>query len=102
MVLEMAEKTKNQPLYVPDVATITETEALTPTEKKFVIQFDNKEKETALRLPPDSFWRLQCLESAKLLFQFLHRQIRKALLNYASGISGAFREQCINCRKVPK
>ncbi len=55
MVLEMAEKTKNQPLYVPDIATITETEDLTPTEKKFVIRFDDKEKREQFTFLPGQF-----------------------------------------------
>ena len=55
MVLEMAEKTKTKPLYVPDIATITETEALTPTEKKFVIQFDDKEKRDQFTFFPGQF-----------------------------------------------
>jgi 2-polyprenylphenol hydroxylase and related flavodoxin oxidoreductases len=55
MVLEMAEKTKTKPLYVPDIATITETEALTPTEKKFVIQFDDKEKRDQFAFFPGQF-----------------------------------------------
>jgi sulfhydrogenase subunit gamma (sulfur reductase) len=55
MILEMAEKTKRQPLYVPDVATITETEILTPTEKKFVIRFDDKEKRDSFTFLPGQF-----------------------------------------------
>jgi NAD(P)H-flavin reductase len=55
MVLEMAEKTKRHPLYVPDIATITETEDLTPTEKKFVIQFDDKEKRDTFTFLPGQF-----------------------------------------------
>ena len=55
MVLEMAEKTKRHPLYVPDIATITETENLTTTEKKFVIQFDDKEKRDSFSFLPGQF-----------------------------------------------
>jgi sulfhydrogenase subunit gamma (sulfur reductase) len=55
MVLEMAEKTKDKPLYVPDIATITETEDLTPTEKKFVIRFDDKEKRDSFTFFPGQF-----------------------------------------------
>lgn len=55
MVQQMAEKTKDKPLYVPYIATITETENLTPTEKKFVIQFDDKEKRESFTFLPGQF-----------------------------------------------
>ena len=54
MVLEVEAKTKDT-IYVPDIATITDTKDLTPTEKQFTIRVDDPEKRKAFTFEPGQF-----------------------------------------------
>lgn len=54
MVLEMEEKT-NDTIYVPDIATITEMEDLSPTEKKITIKIDDDKKRESFDFLPGQF-----------------------------------------------
>jgi sulfhydrogenase subunit gamma (sulfur reductase) len=58
MVLEMVEKTKNDSLYVPFIATITDIKKLTQTEKQFTIEIDDTKKRKEFCFLPGQFVEL--------------------------------------------
>jgi sulfhydrogenase subunit gamma (sulfur reductase) len=58
MVLEMAEKTKKDSLYVPFIATITDIKELTQTEKQFTIKIDDTKKRKEFCFLPGQFVEL--------------------------------------------
>lgn len=58
MVMEMTKKNKQDSLYVPDIATITDIRALTPTEKQFTLKFDDPVKSNKFNFLPGQFVEL--------------------------------------------
>jgi len=58
MVLEIAEKTKKDSLYVPCLATITDIKELTQTEKQFTIKIDDTKKRKEFCFLPGQFLEL--------------------------------------------
>lgn len=58
MVLEMAEKIKNDSLYTPFIATITDIKKLTQTEKQFTIKIDDAKKRKEFHFLPGQFLEL--------------------------------------------
>jgi len=58
MVLEMAEKTKKDSLYVPFIATITDIKELTQIEKQFTIKIDDTKKRKEFCFLPGQFVEL--------------------------------------------
>ena len=55
MVIEMEEKSKKSTLYTPDIATITDIKEFTPTEKQFLLEFDDPAKKEAFHFLPGQF-----------------------------------------------
>jgi len=55
MVIEQTSKEKNKSLYTPDIATIIEITQPTPTEKQFVLKFDDPEKQKEFNFLPGQF-----------------------------------------------
>ena len=47
MVLELKQKSEATSIYVPEIATITKTCQMSPTEKLFDIKIDNPENQKA-------------------------------------------------------
>src|SRR5665811_2618523 len=55
MVTEKIEGVKNKSLYMPDLATILEITQPTPTEKQFVLKFDDPKKQKEFNFLPGQF-----------------------------------------------
>jgi len=55
MVTEQIKKEKDKSLYTPDIATIIEITQPTPTEKQFVLKFDDPKKQKEFSFLPGQF-----------------------------------------------
>jgi sulfhydrogenase subunit gamma (sulfur reductase) len=55
MVIEMEERSKKSTLYTPDIATITDIKQFTPTERQFIIEFDDPVKKDQFTFLPGQF-----------------------------------------------
>jgi len=58
MVLELKQKSEATSIYVPEIATITKTCQMSPTEKLFDIKIDNPESQKAFNFLPGQFVEL--------------------------------------------
>ncbi len=58
MVLELKQKSEATSIYVPEIATITKIEQMSPTEKLFDIKIDNPESQKAFDFLPGQFVEL--------------------------------------------
>jgi len=58
MVLELKQKSEATSIYVPEIATITKIEQMSPTEKLFDIKIDNPESQKAFDFFPGQFVEL--------------------------------------------
>lgn len=58
MVLELKQKSEATSIYVPEIATITKVEQMSPTEKLFDIKIDNPESQKAFDFLPGQFVEL--------------------------------------------
>ncbi|MFC2159706.1 FAD/NAD(P)-binding protein [Actinomycetota bacterium] len=58
MVLDIKQKNKATSIYVPEIATITKIEQMSPTEKLFDIKIDNPESQKAFDFLPGQFVEL--------------------------------------------
>jgi NAD(P)H-flavin reductase len=58
MVLELKQKSEATSIYVPEIATITNIEQMSPTEKLFDIKIDNPESQKAFDFLPGQFVEL--------------------------------------------
>lgn len=58
MVLELKQKSEATSIYVPEIATITKIEQVSPTEKLFDIKIDNPESQKAFDFLPGQFVEL--------------------------------------------
>jgi len=58
MVLELKQKSEATSIYVPEIATITKIEQMSPTEKLFDIKIDNTESQKAFDFLPGQFVEL--------------------------------------------
>jgi len=58
MVLELKQKSEATSIYVPEIATITKTCQMSPTEKLFDIKIDNPESQKAFDFLPGQFVEL--------------------------------------------
>ena len=58
MVLDLKQKSEATSIYVPEIATITKTRQMSPTEKLFDIKIDNPESQKAFSFLPGQFVEL--------------------------------------------
>lgn len=58
MVLNLKQKSEATSIYVPEIATITKIEQMSPTEKLFDIKIDNPESQKAFNFLPGQFVEL--------------------------------------------
>jgi len=58
MVLDLKQKNEAASIYVPEIATITKIEQVSPTEKLFDIRIDNPESQKAFDFLPGQFVEL--------------------------------------------
>ena len=58
MVLKLKQKSEATSIYVPEIATITKIEQMSPTEKLFDIKIDNPESQKAFSFLPGQFVEL--------------------------------------------
>ncbi|GAJ17106.1 unnamed protein product, partial [marine sediment metagenome] len=58
MVLDLKQKSEVTSIYVPEIATITKTRQMSPTEKLFDIKIDNPESQKSFDFLPGQFVEL--------------------------------------------
>ena len=76
------EKLENKSLYVPELATIQEITQPTPTEKQFVLKFDDPKKQKEFNFLPGQFLEVTVFGVGELLFRFHHPRTIKNILSF--------------------